>query len=141
ATGCAACDGGSPLNGSALTPDKFEACVTAFNAGSCADFRNGVLPAECKIAGSLANGTACGSDSQCSSAYCKKPLNTTCGVCAARVPGGQNCTVDKDCQDGLVCGGGQCKAPGVAGGTCSNNQPCLATLYCNNNTCAAPAVD
>ncbi len=124
------------VNGGGVTTTNAEACATAIMAESCTDLLNG-QPAACDIRGTLANGTACGTDSQCTSGYCNIGTNG-CGVCAARAAAGGACTTTGDCTLGLVCGGSVCKSPGNAGDTCSATAPCLGSLACTSgNVCAA----
>jgi hypothetical protein len=125
------------LTGLTVTPGQIETCVSAINGTSCTQLENNQLPASCQFTGSLANGTACGSSSQCQTGYCK--MNGTCGTCAVLSQAGGTCNGSSDCVQGLACGAGSCVTPGAAGATCSAAQPCLGSLFCNttNNICTA----
>jgi hypothetical protein len=119
----------------AATPAYVSGCASAISAASCDDvFKQ---PDACKTpAGTLADGTPCGDDAQCTGRTCNKTGDTNCGACGQRVAAGGDCTKGK-CDDGLSCAeNGKCVAPGAAGATCGENQPCLTPLVCANGTCA-----
>jgi hypothetical protein len=141
------CTGAFAANGTSITADRAEKCVTAFNAAGCDALFDRNTPSDCRAtAGSLANGTACGDDNQCQSTYCNKGANSNCGTCGtARSTAGQACNSDDNCDYGLVCAANKlCIARGQAGATCDANHPCASTLYCNaaigamSGTCATP---
>jgi hypothetical protein len=125
--------------GTSDTPSQFEACAQALPGLSCDDVLGHGIPAPCRATpGSLANGAACGDDSQCSGGHCNVPTTRTCGVCTTFAAAGGSCAVDDDCDYGLQCAGGNCTTPVASGGTCDPTHPCLPTLVCNAGTCAAP---
>jgi hypothetical protein len=115
--------------GSGLTAATISACSTALSGAACTDVIYRKVTA-CNIAGTRANGMACGTDSQCTTGYCAQS-NQACGVCSALVGAGNACMVDDDCQAGLVCNSANvCVLPGGAGGNCSDSQPCAYGLFC-----------
>jgi hypothetical protein len=127
------------ISGVTFTASQGEACAQAYASESCSDFRNGVQPTACNISGSLAAGTACGTNVQCQSSYCKGGSGSTCGVCAATVAPGAACTTNGDCGPGNDCANSVCVVPAALGAPCSNSQPCLGSLNCDptTNVCAA----
>jgi hypothetical protein len=124
--------------GSTATPDIYEACATAIQQASCADLLGRHLPDVCKKAGTLADGTACGNDSQCANMRCKVAVNAVCGTCTSHAAVGASCGVDDDCVDGSKCISGTCAAFGKQGDTCSASQPCSPDLACRSGACGAP---
>jgi len=129
-------------NGTGATPATLEACAAALPGATCDQVLGAGTPAACKPqVGTLADGTACGDNSQCKSTYCKKPANSTCGVCGEKAQIGGPCNVAQDCPDGSTCPVGLnsvCVNYAAAGANCNGNQPCLPTLVCKNGTCATP---
>ena len=128
-------------SGTSDTPSQLESCVQTLSNVSCDDLLGNNLPAPCKATpGSLANGAACGDDSQCSGGHCKVASGQTCGVCSTAAAAGASCTVDGDCDKGLKCFGspGTCAAYVASGGTCDATHACLPTLVCKTGSCAAP---
>lgn len=121
------------------SPDKLDSCANATGAISCgALFSRDAPPPACKTdPGKLANGTACGEDAQCTSAFCKKTSGQPCGVCGARAPAGGACAVSADCDYGLACGNQLCVAYGMAGSSCDGGHPCAAPNVCKAGVCAA----
>src|SRR5262245_54374686 len=118
--------------GTTLTTNRLDACAMKVMAESCVDAYNHIVPDECKsTAGGLADGTPCGDDNQCKSAYCKK-TNMTCGVCATK---NGSCTRDDDCDSGLVCAMGTCVMRVASGGMCDGGHPCQYGLVCDGGTC------
>lgn len=127
--------------GTSDTPSQFEACAKALPGFTCDDVLGHGIPAPCRSTpGSLANGAACGDDSQCSGAHCNIPELATCGVCTTLAAAGASCNTDDDCDYGLQCASGVCVAPVASGGACdASTHPCLPTLVCNSGTCATPS--
>jgi hypothetical protein len=121
--------------GTTLTTDRLDSCAKQLMAQTCTAIFNHVVPDACKpTAGSLADGTACGDDNQCKSAYCKKAASSTCGVCGAK---SSSCVVDGDCDSASVCAAnGTCVQRGAMGAACSANMPCAYGLSCDNLACA-----
>jgi len=131
--------------GSGLTAATISACSTALSGASCSDVLYRKVTA-CNIAGTRANGMACGNNFQCTTGYCAQS-DQACGVCSALVGAGNACMVDDDCEAGLVCNSANvCVLPGSAGGNCTDTQPCAYGLYClvndtgtNTGSCATVA--
>ncbi len=125
--------------GTSDTPSQIEACAQALPTIACADLLGHSIPAPCRaVPGSLANGAACGDDSQCSGGHCKVAENQICGVCTTFAASGAACTLDGDCDYGLQCFGGTCIAPVASGGTCDATHPCIPTLACVGGKCGPP---
>lgn len=120
--------------GTTLTTDRLDSCSKQLTAQTCTAIFNHVVPDACKAtAGMLADGTPCGDDNQCKSAYCKK-AGAACGVCGTR---SSSCAVDGDCESGSVCAAnGTCVQRGAMGAACSDNAPCGYGLICDGGTCA-----
>jgi hypothetical protein len=116
--------------GTTRTPDDLVRCAGALAAATCADLLANQYPAACDIKpGTGANGTACGSDWQCQSTYCRK--TDACGVCGPRQGADGDCVVDGGCLKGLVCANQKCVAPAGPDVDCNPpNQPCRSDLYC-----------
>lgn len=133
-------------NGSGATASDVEACAQALSSTSCADLESNSQPSACQIAGTLAAGTPCGANEQCAgpNGYCKIASGAVCGACATLSAAGGTCSVNGDCQTGLVCGtavgatSGACVTPGAAGAMCDAAHPCQGTLGCYNATCSSP---
>jgi hypothetical protein len=126
-------------NGTGATSAQYESCSKDLSAASCDDVLSRNLPQSCQtIAGTLANGAACGEDSQCTGKYCNIGTNSTCGACSTLAAAGGTCTTDSGCAYGLACNGGLCSADASAGATCDTTHVCKATLACVNGTCATP---
>ena len=122
--------------GTTLTTNRLDACAKKTMAATCTALANHVVPDECKaVPGTLANGSACGDDGQCQSAYCKKAAKAACGVCAAR---DATCVRDDDCDSGLVCANMACVARGAQGASCDAGHPCGYGLTCEGGACQTP---
>ena len=127
--------------GTSDTPSQIESCGQAIASASCDSvLGNKNLPDACKAKpGTLANGTACGDDSQCVNAHCNIPPEQSCGSCTtAKVAVGGTCAANGDCDGGSVCVGTVCVQPGAAGATCDGTHPCTPTLVCKAGTCGTP---
>ncbi len=132
--------------GSTLNPSQVDQCAQAIKAESCEQFLDNDQPSACTYTGSFALGATCGTDSQCTTGYCRLGLPGACGECAVRAQAGQTgpdggrpaCLSDADCMATLVCAMGVCVGPSPAGATCSLQQPCQRTLACVAGKCAAP---
>jgi hypothetical protein len=128
--------------GTSATASQLESCAMAVGSGDCAVLLGLLLdnapPEACKPQpGTIADGAMCAEDGQCKNSYCTKPTGQICGLCAARAAQGAACALDKDCQYGLFCAGGNCVVPATPGGPCHPLQPCPAGYVCNG-TCVAP---
>jgi hypothetical protein len=121
------------------TPSHLEDCSKSADMVTCAQLFTRDTPAACvPQAGKLPDGSACGDDSQCSNAYCKKPAGQVCGVCSKRAAAGAACALDADCDYKLACANQVCVAYGAAGATCDAGHPCGLPNVCKNGVCAAP---
>ena len=126
--------------GTSATPDKLDKCATAFASGTCDALFSRDMPSACiPDPGKLANGAACGDDSQCTSTYCKKPAGMVCGVCGMRSTAGGACAVNEDCDYKLACANMVCVAYGAVGASCDAGHPCADPNVCKAGTCATPA--
>ncbi len=135
------CASGTTASGASVTPAELGACADAYSKLDCADLMRGInTPSECKVTGTLANGTTCGADAQCKSGYCSVKTGI-CGACADQVGAGKTCTTSNGCTSGLICNSsGVCATPVKAGGTCTSSLDCAAGLVCptGSKTCTAP---
>jgi hypothetical protein len=119
---------------SGLTAATITACASALPGATCEDAIYRKVTA-CQIKGGRANGMACGTNEQCGTGYCAQS-DQACGVCTALVNAGDACSVDDDCQPGLLCSNdSHCIVPGLAGAICNDNQPCKFGLYCKAGSC------
>lgn len=125
AMGCAALFG---IHGSTLTPTALDACATAISGETCTQYLDNHQPAECDFKGTLADGSACGTASQCSSGYCKLAAGSSCGTCAMRTG---TCATDADCPSDQLCAGTTCVTPVTQTGMCDNGMHiCQRTMVC-----------
>jgi hypothetical protein len=130
-------------NGTSWTPAAVDACAQAIPNATCDQILGRNLPSACIAkAGTLANGAACGDDSQCMGGHCNIPVGQVCGACSSFAAAGATCTQDADCDHGLVCVPGTsprtCEAYVAQGAACDATHRCLPTLACKNGSCAAP---
>ncbi|MEO7111111.1 MAG: hypothetical protein ABI183_11795 [Polyangiaceae bacterium] len=134
--------------GTSSTPATTEACAAALPAISCSDFISQNLGSACTTQpGTVANGSPCGDDAQCSSTFCARAPDSQCGTCSAVSTAGGACA-NQSCSTGFACptGGSTCLTP-VAGQV---NDACQAQSDCdvahavgcntNNKKCIALAV-
>lgn len=126
--------------GTGATPAALNACTSAYNGAACDALLSGTVLDACKApAGTLADGTACGDDSQCVNRNCQKTTDPACGHCAPRGGTGSGCVVSGDCTEGLICGAAlKCVELGKQGAACSATQLCQANLACQNGKCDTP---
>ena len=128
-------------SGTSDTVSQTESCAQALPSMSCDDLLGGNVAGPCRASpGTLANGAACGDDSQCTGGHCNVASNQICGVCTTFAAAGASCSVSGDCDHGLTCLGtpAKCVAYVAMGGMCDATHPCLPTLGCKNGACAAP---
>ncbi|MDB4993063.1 MAG: hypothetical protein JWM74_495 [Myxococcaceae bacterium] len=132
------CKAGLAAPGTSATPDRIAACSSELKNVSCNDFFAGNAPASClPTKGSVANGGACGDDSQCASAFCGKDGDKQCGSCAVPPALGSAC-VNNRCPTGLDCAANVCIKRGASGDSCDpEKQPCQGTLNCFKGKCVA----
>lgn len=143
--------------GSGFTTTVLDGCASAVaQSSTCASGIGGVP--QCKPpAGKLADGAACGDDTQCASGDCKTTASAgngpQCGVCAKLAKENEPCNVAPDnlsCGADLKCVKNVCakNVTIAAGGACSFTGPegynCAAGTFCNAaftpnsvGTCAA----
>jgi hypothetical protein len=109
-------------------------CKAAVDAAACNTLlADGVK--ECDFRGTLEDGAACASDSQCTSGACYVDAKTTCGKCGGRAAEGADCTSSK-CVRGLTCNAAKkCVKTVAEGGACDANAPCEVSLSCLNAKC------
>jgi hypothetical protein len=121
--------------GTGFTPAYASGCASAYRSVSCSDMFKPIDA--CKTpAGSLADGSACGEDSQCAGRACNRSVASPCGACGKRGAAGSDCTNGAKCEEGLVCAGaGTCVLPAAAGSSCGDGEPCQVPLQCFNGTC------
>jgi hypothetical protein len=120
------------------------ACADALRAMSCDEYVNlHGSPAACRFRGAVANGSACGTDWECSSGFCS--FVDACGKCAEApnvMHGGSGAACDSgnDCEATLSCVAGKCVARAAAGEPCGVDRPeCQTDLYCGGgNVCSLP---
>lgn len=130
--------------GSLLTTADVEACGRVSGTEYTCDqilrtfYENPVIPADCRLKGTLDNGTPCAGSDQCKSGYCRYELTSACGVCADRVGPGGPCTTHLHCAEGFACHNGKCVAWVDRGGACDASKPCHTADYCaTDGKCAA----
>ncbi len=109
-------------------------CKAAVDAAACNTLlADGV--SQCEFRGTLADGAACASDSQCTSGACFVDAKTDCGKCGARAAEAADCTSAK-CQRGLTCTSAKKCAKFVpAGGACDATTSCEPSLSCIDGKC------
>lgn len=136
----AVCESALTATGTGATVASIENCAGLYAVASCDVILSNQRPAGCVVPGSLAAGSACGDDSQCSGTnpHCHIPVGMVCGTCSILAPSGGTCATDADCMDGLVCGAGVCVKPGTVGSTCDGaTMACPESLLCEQ-TCLKP---
>lgn len=138
-----ACASSLSLPGTGLTPAGISVCANAVRNASCT-LDSDDLP-QCDFPnGTLADGAACNSGEQCKSGACTKMSSGTgssaCGVCAARVAIGGDCSTNPRCVEDATCSSTSktCVAMirnGV-GGSCdgAKYEYCQSGLYCESAT-------
>lgn len=117
------------------------ACATTYSTGTCTGLRDlglGVSPIEplkpCKVKGSLAIGTACGTGAQCVSGFCNG-FEGNCGKCTALIAENAQCGGGTECERGLRCSN-TCVKPATENQACGGaNPPCTGELECINSIC------
>lgn len=131
--------------GSALTTDDIVLCGKGYGTAIACDeilrlfYENPVVPADCRLRGSLPNGSVCAGSDQCKSGACRTATGTTtgCGVCQDRVALGGACTLHVDCAEGLACHRTKCTAFVERGGACDDLSPCHVADVCVGGKCEA----
>jgi hypothetical protein len=129
------CTAGLGAPSSASTPATKEACAEDTPNESCTDFIDLTDSATCFTpAGTLGDGAACGTSSQCTSAWCAVASTAVCGVCAPKPKAGDACDASGLCPSGLTCNTNtrKCQAPVQVGGACSTEAVCDTFLGCDD---------
>ena len=136
------CEQALKATGTGATPASVETCAGLYATLSCSEVDSNRRPQGCSVAGSLAPGSACGDDSQCSGTnpHCHIPSGQVCGTCGSLGGHKAACVTDRDCAPGLVCAaGGVCLPFGAAGDPCEgSDKACPETLFCAGGFCAQP---
>ena len=132
--------------------DKMGQCLQTIRALSCDEWKKGFAdsmgPPECRQAfeGKVANGSACGSDVDCTSGHCvgDQPafnnMPAKDGLCAADVAAGGACdSNDSACASGLYCdfATSKCLAQKAEGTACNGDDQCT-TGTCGNDAKCGP---
>jgi hypothetical protein len=113
-------------------------CIDALEAVACEDLFGNSFPDACRLQGSLAIGSACGSDWQCASGVCNFD-SSQCGQCADPVPENGDCTTNKRCAHGLNCNtSNRCVRPGRRNDPCATASPCVLAFACIEGVCSDP---
>lgn len=134
------CPKSASAPGSNTAPKHWQDCADVAPSLTCEEVFSRSIPEECQpTPGSLADGSACGIDSQCMNAYCKVPPGDVCGVCGARAATGGACMQPDDCDFGHQCAQNKCVKPAELGATCDDATPCLVTLACSGGKCSKAA--
>ncbi len=127
--------------GTAQTPENLETCTALIATESCVDFRDGNPSGAClSPAGALANGSACGANAQCASAFCTVGPYAICGTCQPAPAAGASCQSTSQCGYNMACEKpdgattavvGVCAVYASTGAAClPGTTPCAATLSC-----------
>ncbi len=117
-------------NGSTNTPTLIEACAASYPDEACADLFDDNPTAACIKTGTLANGSACGVNAQCSSSYCALTSTSVCGTCQTLPVAGAACATEVDCGRDLACA-----TPTVAVGDAGIPAPQCAAWVTSGNSC------
>jgi hypothetical protein len=114
-----------------LTVDRsrFDGCIGAIRAQSCADFSASVGITGCEEAfvPKVEAGGACSIDIECTTGSCEIPTGASEGSCVQAPPlAGLNepCASGDDCESGLYCTAAACAMKKADGGACSGNDEC-----------------
>lgn len=124
------------LKGKGVTVTNAQAirCAAATKLLPCDNIFEAVGP-DCDFRGSLADGSSCAADMQCTSGSCFLEPNVTCGKCTPRALAGGDCSVTK-CADGLTCADQKCVKRAVEGEACNPTKlPCANRLDCFGGKC------
>ncbi len=117
-----------------ITNAEAATCKAAVDAAACNTLlADGVK--DCDFRGTLADGTTCANDSQCTSGACFVDAKTACGKCGPRAAEGADCTSSR-CVRGLSCSAAsKCVKAVAEGGACDANTPCELSLSCLGGKC------
>ena len=136
--GCLA-SGNAPMTG--ITPAQVVACKDAYGALACGDLFADNPPPACKPGGGqVADGKACGDDSQCVSKFCGgRTGDSMCSVCGPPPGAGAAC-VNSKCGPGFSCVNNKCAAPAKNGEACGGLVAnCQSGSSCTDGKCVAAA--
>ncbi len=126
--------------GSTLTTDDIVLCGKSYGPSIACDeilrlfYENPVVPADCRLRGTLPNGAACAGSDQCKSGACRSS-GAACGVCQDRIPSGGTCTAHIDCAEGLACQRTKCTPFVERGFACDDASPCHVADVCVAGKC------
>lgn len=137
------CDGLAAEPGAKDLASQIDTCASTVSAAGC----NGSA-INCRITGSLPDGSACGNGTQCTGGLCDtsgtQPSTTTelnCGKCASYLQVGADCTAPSATCDPSTseCRNGKCTALATQGQSCATIG-CANGLTCDTGTqtCVTP---
>jgi hypothetical protein len=130
-----------------------ESCIAELKKASCQDFLDYTIGQNPKAMpacsaftpGTVANGSGCAYNRQCTSGHCSTVAEGQCGLCAADLAVGATCHLGLDVCDptmGAICNSltQTCIVPAARGGVCSSNAGCYENLLCDamTGTCQDP---
>ena len=125
--------------GNTVTPEQVEACAAVSRTSTCSAViatEYGINPVRdpaCVWQGTLAEGEACITSSQCASGSCSFYGRDKCGTCVTRSD--TSCAANGECLVGSLCISGQCLVASKEGEPCGSLQPCSAELDCAAGAC------
>lgn len=122
--------------GYGVTDIGANSCLTTLKGVACADLLDNKTPDACKFKGSLADGSNCTADAQCSSGSCFIADSATCGKCGPRTASGADCT-NSNCDYGLKCNATNLCTNGALGAACTKDSDCHAFTLCRAGVCTA----
>ncbi len=131
----AVCVNNLAAKGTASTPAHTEQCSEDYATEACTSFEEGLALCGPALAGSLANGIACGNNAQCSSTFCAVGSTEVCGTCQPLPTTGSVCQVGADCGPGLACA----IVVGAAAGVCTGYVPSGGACLTGTTVCEAGA--
>jgi hypothetical protein len=117
------------------------ACGNLIADIDCNALVNNELPGGCGSAsGRRSDGARCSVSAQCASGRCLKSApHEQWGACAERVPLGEACLAQEDCELGSLCSTqGRCVQLAHEGEACGDAAPCRAPLFCLQGLCMPP---
>lgn len=119
----------------AASPDAVTTCANAYQATSCDDLFQGLLPDSCVLKGLRADGDSCSSGIQCQTGACEFGTGE-CGVCTKIAAAGEACPMGAPCERGTYCSQDEiCTKFGAKGDNCGSGQLCNGSLACVGGKC------